>query len=56
MVVWWQEGRTAYGNTMYSFVKQLQYVKYRIKWWNESCFENFFMDKIQAQSRVDGIN
>jgi len=32
---WWTEGRPAFGMAMYSFVKRLQYVKYKLKHWNK---------------------
>lgn len=40
---------------MYSFSKQLQYVKYQIKRWNRQCFGNIFHAKVVAQADLDAI-
>lgn len=55
MPIWWAEGKLAYGWEMYSFVKILQYVKYKLKRWNKQCFGNLHSNKINAQVRLDNI-
>lgn len=46
VVEWWHLGRPALGTSMYSFSKQLQYVKYHLKRWNKQCFGNIFHAKV----------
>lgn len=55
IIAWWREGKPAYGTAMFSFVKQLQYVKFKLKRWNRECFGNLFGEKREAQLRVDYI-
>lgn len=54
-VEWWRNGRPAYGTTMYTFSKLLQYVKYKLKRWNSQCFGNIFHAKMLAQTDLDSI-
>lgn len=52
---WRCEGRPTYGTVMYTFVKRLQFVKYRLKKWNMQCFGNLHHNKLIAQAHSDSI-
>ncbi|XP_057821288.2 uncharacterized protein LOC131033978 [Cryptomeria japonica] len=55
MMDWWVDKKPAFGTAMYSIIKKLQYIKYRLKRWNKSCFGNIFSAKRDAQEKVDSI-
>lgn len=55
MADWWCEGKPTYRTAMYSFVKQLQFVKYKLKRCNIMSFGNIFLEEKNSQSRVDSI-
>ncbi|GLJ17426.1 hypothetical protein SUGI_0303210 [Cryptomeria japonica] len=52
---WWSKGRLAFGTAIFTFAKQLQFVKFHLKWWNCQYFGNIFHAKIVVQSELNGI-
>lgn len=52
---WWRKGRSAFGTAMYTFAKQLQFVKFQLKQWNRQGFANIFHAKKVAQTMLNGI-
>ncbi|XP_059066656.1 uncharacterized protein LOC131857894 [Cryptomeria japonica] len=52
---WWRKGRSAFGIAMFTFAKQLQFVKFQLKQWNRKGFGNIFQAKKAAQTVLNGI-
>lgn len=52
---WWRKGRPAFDTAMYSFAKQMQFVKLQLKQWNYQGFRNIFHEKKVAQVVLNEI-
>lgn len=55
MLDWWHEGMPSHGTAMFTFSKQLQHVKFRLKRRNKQCFGNLQAQKMAAHSKLDTI-
>ncbi|XP_059066169.1 uncharacterized protein LOC131857524 [Cryptomeria japonica] len=53
---WWCESNVFSGSPSFKFTKRLQFIKRRLKEWNNSSFKNVFAEKARIEGELEVVN